>query len=102
MSYFDEMIPKLLFLQRDRMFYSASEFLGRKNFEKSLATLPYTIHYSPVGKFCRGFGWILRAWPCPLKGIMSRNGYFFEGLKKNILIITFCVCADGFQGLSKA
>jgi hypothetical protein len=25
--------------------------------------------------------------------------FFFEGL--NILISTFCVCADGFQGLSK-
>ncbi len=30
---------------------------------------------------------------------MSRDGYFFEGL--NILISTFCVCADGFQDLSK-
>jgi hypothetical protein len=29
----------------------------------------------------------------------SRDEYFFEGL--NILISTFCVCADGFQGLSK-
>jgi hypothetical protein len=27
-------------------------------------------------------------------------GYFFEGL--NILISTFCACADGFQGLPKA
>ncbi len=31
---------------------------------------------------------------------MSRDGYFFEGL--NILNSTFCVCADGFQDLSKA
>jgi hypothetical protein len=30
---------------------------------------------------------------------VSRDGYFFEDL--NILISTFCVCADGFQGLSK-
>ncbi len=35
-----------------------------------------------------------------LKGTVSRDGYFFNGL--NILIGTFCVCADGFQGLSKA
>jgi hypothetical protein len=31
---------------------------------------------------------------------VSRDGYFFEGL--NILFSTFCLCADGFQGLSKA
>ncbi len=30
---------------------------------------------------------------------VSRDEDFFEGL--NILISTFCVCADGFQGLSK-
>ncbi len=30
---------------------------------------------------------------------MSRDGYFFEGLK--FLIIIFWVCADGFQGLSR-
>jgi hypothetical protein len=35
-----------------------------------------------------------------LKGTVSRDGYFFDGL--NILISTFCVCADGYQGLSKA
>ncbi len=35
-----------------------------------------------------------------LKGTVLRDGYFFEGL--NILISTFCVCADGFQGLSNA
>ena len=35
-----------------------------------------------------------------VKGTVSRDGYFFEGL--SILISTFCVCADGFQGLSKA
>jgi hypothetical protein len=35
-----------------------------------------------------------------LKGTVSRVGYLFEGL--NILISTVCVCADGFQGLSKA
>jgi hypothetical protein len=35
------------------------------------------------------------------KGTVSRDGYFFvEGL--SILISTFCVCADGFYGLSKA
>ncbi len=34
------------------------------------------------------------------KGTVSGDGYFFEGL--NILISTFCVCADRFQGLSKA
>ncbi len=34
------------------------------------------------------------------KGTVSRDGYFFEGL--NILISTFCVCADSFQGFSKA
>ncbi len=34
------------------------------------------------------------------KGTVSRDEYFFEGL--NILINTFCVCADGFQGLSMA
>jgi hypothetical protein len=34
------------------------------------------------------------------KGTASRDGYFFEGLK--ILIITFRVSADGFQGLLKA
>ena len=33
------------------------------------------------------------------KGTVSRDEYFFEGL--NILINTFCVCADGFQDLSK-
>jgi hypothetical protein len=32
--------------------------------------------------------------------IVSRDGYFFESL--NILISAFCVCADGFQGLSTA
>jgi hypothetical protein len=31
---------------------------------------------------------------------VSRDGYFFEGL--NILISTFCVCADSFQGILKA
>ena len=35
-----------------------------------------------------------------IKGTGSRNGYFVKGLF--ILIFTFCVCADGFQGLSKA
>ena len=35
-----------------------------------------------------------------LKGTVSRGGYFFKGL--NIVISTFCVCADGFQDLSKA
>jgi hypothetical protein len=34
------------------------------------------------------------------KGTVSQNGYFFLGLY--ILINTFCVYADGFQGLSKA
>ncbi len=38
--------------------------------------------------------------PQIIKGTVSRDWYFFEGLK--ILIITFCVSADGFQGLSKA
>jgi hypothetical protein len=32
------------------------------------------------------------------KETVSRDGYFFECL--NILISTFCVCADSFQGLS--
>jgi hypothetical protein len=36
-----------------------------------------------------------------LKGTVSRDGYFFEGLK-NILISIFFEGADGFQGLSKA
>jgi len=31
---------------------------------------------------------------------VSRNGYIFEGL--NILMSTFCVCADGIQDISKA
>ncbi len=35
-----------------------------------------------------------------LKGTVPRDGYFYEGL--NISISTFCVCDDGFQGLSKA
>ncbi len=35
-----------------------------------------------------------------IKGTVSRNEYFFEGL--NNLISIFLVCADGFQGLSKA
>ncbi len=35
-----------------------------------------------------------------LKGTVSGDEYFLESL--NILIITFCVCADGFKGLSKA
>jgi hypothetical protein len=35
-----------------------------------------------------------------VKGAVSRDGYFLEGL--NILIGTFCVCADGCQCLSKA
>ncbi len=30
---------------------------------------------------------------------MSRDGYFFKGV--NILICTFYVCADGFQGFQK-
>jgi hypothetical protein len=34
-----------------------------------------------------------------IKGTVSRDGNFFEVL--NILISTFCVCANGFQGLSK-
>ncbi len=34
------------------------------------------------------------------KVTVSRDGYFFEGL--NILISTFCVCDDAFQGRSKA
>jgi hypothetical protein len=44
----------------------------------------------------KGGGGVLK----PAKRTVSRNGYFFEGI--NILISTFCVCADGFQGLSKA
>jgi hypothetical protein len=35
-----------------------------------------------------------------LKGTISQDIYFFR--RSNILIITFCVCADGCQGLSKA
>jgi hypothetical protein len=35
-----------------------------------------------------------------LKGQFHEMDIFFEGL--NILILTLCVCADGFQGLSKA
>jgi hypothetical protein len=35
-----------------------------------------------------------------LRGTVSRDGYFFKGL--NILVSTFCVCADAFQGRSKA
>jgi hypothetical protein len=34
-----------------------------------------------------------------LKGTVSQDGYFFEGL--TILITTFCVCADGFKVLQK-
>jgi hypothetical protein len=34
------------------------------------------------------------------KGAVSRDVYCFEVL--NILNSTFCVCADGFQGLSNA
>jgi|LakMenE01Jun11ns_1017448.scaffolds.fasta_scaffold9526899_1 hypothetical protein len=34
-----------------------------------------------------------------LKGLCHAMDNFFEGV--NILIITFCVCANGFQGLSK-
>jgi hypothetical protein len=37
-----------------------------------------------------------------LKGTVSREGYFFEGLNILIGTLTFCVCADGFQGLLKA
>jgi hypothetical protein len=42
------------------------------------------------------------ATPRSLKGAVSRGRFFCEGF--NILISTFCfcVCADGFQGLSKA
>ncbi len=36
----------------------------------------------------------------PFKGTVLRDAYFFEGL--NFLISTSCVCADGFQDLSKA
>jgi hypothetical protein len=35
-----------------------------------------------------------------LKGQCHEMDIYFEAL--NILISTFCVCADGFQGLSKA
>ncbi len=35
------------------------------------------------------------------KGTMSRDGYFFKGLNIVISLITFCVSADGFQGLFK-
>ncbi len=35
-----------------------------------------------------------------IKGTVSRDGYFFEGL--NILISSFCVCAEGFQDLSQS
>jgi hypothetical protein len=38
--------------------------------------------------------------PFPFQGTVSRDGNFFEGL--NILFCPFGVCADGFQGLSKA
>jgi hypothetical protein len=49
-------------------------------------------------------GWLQKIftdfWFCYLsdsrKGKVTRDGYFFKGL--NILISTFCVCADGFQG----
>jgi hypothetical protein len=34
-----------------------------------------------------------------LKGTVLRDEYFFEC--QNILIGTFCVCAEGFQCLSK-
>ncbi len=36
----------------------------------------------------------------PLQGQCHETEMFFEG--EYILISTFCVCADGFQGLSKA
>ncbi len=42
-------------------------------------------------------------WTClygHLKGTVSRDGYFWRSTV-NSLISTFCVCADGFQGLSK-
>ncbi len=32
-----------------------------------------------------------------VKGTVPRGGYFFKG--PNILMCTFCVCTDGFQGL---
>jgi hypothetical protein len=35
-----------------------------------------------------------------LKGIVSRDGYAFERLKN--LIITSCMCADGFENLWRA
>jgi hypothetical protein len=35
-----------------------------------------------------------------LKETVSQDRYFLEG--KNILICTFCVCADGFQGIFEA
>jgi hypothetical protein len=41
-----------------------------------------------------------KRWEQLNKGIASGEGYFLEGL--NILISTFCVCANVVQGLSKA
>ncbi len=46
---------------------------------------------SPNTELKRTFGYLIVA--------VSRDGYLFEGL--NILISTFCVCADGFPDLSK-
>jgi hypothetical protein len=37
-----------------------------------------------------------------IKGTMPRDGYFLESLNILTSNTTFCVCANGFQGLSKA
>jgi hypothetical protein len=59
----------------------------------------------PAGRVARlQFASFLQAQPPigrrDVKWTVSRDVYFFG--KSNILISTYCACADGFQGLSKA
>jgi hypothetical protein len=65
--------------------------------------LPLALRVLPAGEkmqFCKNKKQRIGLCNSSFKGTVSRDGYSFEGL--NILIRTFCLRADGFQGLSKA
>jgi hypothetical protein len=80
-------------------FYFAAEFWAGKVLKRvgdtallsRFLTVPWVNSVEGLARCCA---------PAPLKGQCHEMDIFFESL--NILISAFCVCTDGFQGLSKA
>ncbi len=81
-------------------FYFAKLFLSMKLLMRSMSNASGPSS-TILRKTCSIFGMISsKSWEQLIKGTVCGEGYFLEGL--NILISTFCVCANGVQGLSKA